>query len=63
MSLPLHPKAVEELLAAVDWYEAREAGLGGDLLDEIEAAIDVISEAPQRWPIIDEEMGVRGYHC
>ena len=50
MSLPLHPKAMEELLAAVDWYEAREPGLGADLLDEIEAAINVISDVSSVMP-------------
>lgn len=61
MRMPFHPAALDELLAAVDWYEQRERGLGGDLLEEIEAAMDVVSEAPERWPLIHEESGTRGY--
>ena len=61
MKMPLHPEAVEELLEAVDWYERQEPSLGGDFLDEVEAAAAVVLDAPERWPVLDEETGARGY--
>ena len=61
MKMPLHPAALQELLEAVDWYEAREAGLGGDLLDDVEKGVDAILQAPEQWPFFDEEAGIRGY--
>ena len=39
MSVQFHPEAEAEFLGAVDWYEERSAGLGGDFAAEIHAAI------------------------
>jgi plasmid stabilization system protein ParE len=46
-----HPAAREELRAAIEWYEEREAGLGAALLDEVDWAIGRIAELPEAWPI------------
>ena len=61
MKMPLHPAAAEELIEAVDFYESKQPGLGGDFFDEIEAAVDVILDAPERWPLIYQADDTRGY--
>jgi hypothetical protein len=48
-------EAAQELLAAVQYYEAQKAGLGGAFLDEVDAAIATIKDAPARWPAIEDE--------
>jgi len=42
----LHREAGEELDAATTWYEEQEAGLGGDLLIEMDRAIATIAASP-----------------
>ena len=61
MKMPLHPAALEELIEAVDFYESRQPGLGGDFFGEVEAGVDAILDAPERWPLIHHANGVRGY--
>ncbi len=34
-TLRIEPEALDELEAAVAWYDAQRPGLGGDLLDEV----------------------------
>jgi plasmid stabilization system protein ParE len=45
-------EAQEDLFDAVRFYEQREAGLGGDFLDEVESALADVREHPKRWPRI-----------
>ena len=42
MSLPLsfHPSVRDEANDGYRWYEARQAGLGRDFLDEVEAVLE-----------------------
>lgn len=44
-----HRDVRTELRGAARWFQAR-AGLGADLLDEFDAAIDAIVENPRAWP-------------
>jgi plasmid stabilization system protein ParE len=37
------PPAEEDAFAAAAWYDEREAGLGDDFLDEVEAAVRALS--------------------
>ena len=46
----IRPKAVADLQAARDWYEARRAGLGEKLLAEVGHAVRVLEETPERRP-------------
>lgn len=39
MKLIIRPEAEDELLEAIDWYEARNPGLGSDLLRCVDACI------------------------
>ena len=41
-----------ELLDAVQYYESQAKGLGSEFLDQIDAAVLDIREAPERWPVI-----------
>lgn len=57
-----HPEALAELGAAQDWYEAEMPGLGLELQDAIEEAIDRIKATPEAapaWPDIDAPVTVR----
>ena len=49
MNIEFHPEAAEEFEAAVDWYEAREIGLGLDFAAEIHAAIQRAVAIPEAW--------------
>lgn len=50
MRLKFHPKALEEYEHAVAYYEDRLPGLGERFIAAVEAALQGIIEAPQRWP-------------
>jgi hypothetical protein len=43
------PEVAGELAGAVLWYEARQEGLGADLLTEIDATLPLLSE-PRSFP-------------
>ena len=45
-----------EMLDAAKYYELQATGLGADFLDKIDAAIQDISENPERWPIIKDSV-------
>jgi toxin ParE1/3/4 len=42
----LLPPAEDEMTAAAQFYEAAAAGLGDDFLDDVQACIDSVREAP-----------------
>lgn len=50
MRVRFHPAAADELVEAAAWYEARQPGLGADLMQEIARAVVAIGEAPATWP-------------
>ena len=45
-----------EMLDAARYYELQATGLGADFIDKIGAAIQDISENPERWPIIKDSI-------
>lgn len=52
MSVPgyrFHPAATEDLDAAGEWYDAQLPGLGLDLIDSVERAIELILQQPAAW--------------
>ncbi len=64
MRVVLHAGAVADLTAAGDWYESQVPGLGLDLADEVQRALDVIAESPSTWPLwpgIPETLNVRRF--
>lgn len=46
----LHPGAERDLEEGVRFYLERSHIVAGRFLDEIEAALELIQEAPERWP-------------
>ncbi len=51
-----------ELLDAVEYYELQATGLGSEFLDKVDAAIQDIRKAPDRWPIIKASIRRRLFH-
>lgn len=53
MSLPVafDPAAQHELLEAAEFYDLERPGLGGALLDEVEAALRRIADHPESCPV------------
>jgi toxin ParE1/3/4 len=47
----LRPAARAELDGATRWYEERQPGLGAQFLAEVDAAIELASRQPDRYPI------------
>lgn len=48
--IELHPEAVREVEAAVDWYEDQRAGLGAEFFAELRLSLGVIAESPRACP-------------
>jgi toxin ParE1/3/4 len=48
-----------DLLAAADFYDTQQAGLGIEFAVDVGLALARVLEAPQRWPEIDA--GIRRY--
>jgi plasmid stabilization system protein ParE len=49
--LRILPEAEAELLAAAEWYESRQPGLGVVFVDAVGRAFEGISEVPQTSPV------------
>ncbi len=56
MTFLFHPEAEEEFLAAIDYYEDREVGLGYDFSAEVFATIQNIINYPDAWPVVEEDI-------
>lgn len=50
-SVVFHPDAVEEAQAARQWYVQRSQSAADSFLAELDRGIEVISQAPERWPL------------
>lgn len=46
-----HPEATEELVAAAEWYETEQSGLGVDFLAKAEEAVQQILDWPNMAPV------------
>ncbi len=44
------PEVADDLVAAVRWYEERRAGLGDELLAELESILPIIGSRPRSFP-------------
>ena len=56
MTFAFHPEARLEYREAAAFYESRSLGLGAAFTREIEAAIERVVEAPDRWRIIHDDV-------
>lgn len=64
MKARLHPGAELDLTSAGDWYEQQVPGLGSDLAEEFERALEAIAERPSawpRWPGVSQDLAVRRF--
>jgi len=46
----IHPAALGESLAAERWYRARSDAAAAGFVAEVDRAVGLIGEAPERWP-------------
>lgn len=56
MRLIYHPEAETEVIEAARHYEEEVSGLGVRFLAEWDRAIEIILEAPTRWPRVEDEI-------
>ena len=52
MICTFHPAAEAEHLESVAYFESRKAGLGASYLADADRALDSITAAPQRYPVV-----------
>jgi plasmid stabilization system protein ParE len=62
MTLQFHPDARREYLEAAAFYESRREGLGAAFTLEVEATIQRLLEAPERWPRLEHDIRVCRTH-
>ena len=46
----IHPDAIQEAANAVEWYTARSQHAAEAFTAELDQAVKIISESPERWP-------------
>lgn len=56
MKYAFHPEARAEFLAAIDFYEDREPGLGSDFAIEVHSIIENVLSFPNAWPILEDDI-------
>jgi len=56
MRFEFHPEARLEFLDAVAYYESRQSGLGGRFIQSVDAGIAGISENPEAWVEIEQDV-------
>ncbi len=58
MSLPLviRPEAEQDILGARDWYDRQREGLGDDFTEQMVIAFERLSEMPEMFSVIWEDV-------
>ena len=56
MKYAFHPEAKAEFLAAIEYYEECEPGLGADFAIEVRSTIQHILSFPNAWPILEDNL-------
>jgi plasmid stabilization system protein ParE len=51
-----HPEAEAEFVEAIEYYEAREIGLGLDFAAEVHAAIQRATTFPTAWQVVSQDV-------
>lgn len=51
-----HPEALAEYADAALYFEERAPGLGADFTIEVEDAIQQVTQSPDRWRCMDEDI-------
>ena len=55
MPVLFRPEAREDVIQARDWYEKQSAGLGGEFVRALEAAVAVAGRSPDAFPAVSGE--------
>lgn len=55
----VHPDGQKDLVQARDWYASRSLIAAERFLVEVELALDLVRESPERWPLFRH--GLRRY--
>lgn len=50
-----HPDIYHDLNNAYTWYESQSKDLGEDFLSELDAALSLIQNTPNTWPVISND--------
>jgi plasmid stabilization system protein ParE len=50
--LLLRKEAAADVVEAVEWYDARRSGLGGDFLSALRAVLTTVEASPERFPVV-----------
>lgn len=53
--LSLHPEALAELEAAIDWYQARSPDAAKKFADEVEHTLESIADQPKSFARYDDD--------
>jgi toxin ParE1/3/4 len=56
MRVIYHPDAEAELIEVAQFYNRRVPGLGEDFLDAVDAAVNIVVEAPERWRPVERDV-------
>ena len=56
MRVSFHPGAEQDLNEAIDYYNARQTGLGERFLHAVDLAIDSILQDPERLPVVQKQV-------
>ena len=56
MKYCFHPEAEIEFVAAIDYYEDCELGLGYDFAAEVHSTLENILSFPKAWPILEDDI-------
>jgi hypothetical protein len=56
MKYAFHPEAEVEFVAAIDYYEDYEPGLGYDFAIEVNSTLENILSFPKAWPILEDDI-------
>jgi toxin ParE1/3/4 len=57
--LEIHPDALEEFKSAVVWYKERSESAANGFATEIDRALELVVESPERWP--SDDQGIRRF--
>ena len=57
----VHPSVYAEMEYSRAWYEERAGNLGTEFLEEVDRAIEAVSESPATWPFRDRRHAIRRY--
>ncbi len=57
--LELHPESLAEFESALMWYKERSEAAAGNFVAELDRAVSLVIESPNRWP--SDAQGIRKF--